>query len=93
MYNSAPAPSEVRKTSVAEFQETFSKNILKNLITKETNPIALHKPEKSVVTPVKPLERKEVETALSAQTKTLKEFKKELVDYVKLKHFKVSNSH
>lgn len=53
----------------------------------------LHKDELtarvSQITQAKPLERKEVEAALLAETKTLKQYKKELVDYVKLKRFKV----
>lgn len=53
----------------------------------------LHKDELtarvSQITTAKPLERKEVEAALLAETKTLKQYKKELVDYVKLKRFKV----
>jgi hypothetical protein len=55
--------------------------------------VRLHKDELtarvSQITPAKPLERKEVEAALLAETKTLKQYKKELVDYVKLKRFKV----
>lgn len=71
IYAAAPVPTEMRKTSVAEFQADFSKNVLKNLITNESSPVALHR-EKTLKDPVaKPLERKEVETAILAQTKTL----------------------
>lgn len=80
-----------RRLSVGNFAGEFSKNILKALITKDS--VTLHKKQSEVVYPIvqaKPLERKEVEQALALDTKLMSDHKKELVDYSKLKRFKVS---
>lgn len=46
--------------------------------------------KQDILVPIKPLERQEVEQALALDTKTMKDNKKKLCDYAKLKRFKVS---
>ena len=73
-------------TSIRDFKSMFSKQVLKSLVNKEENPVAMHKPN---------VQNKIQQQKLTAQTmldrtKTLKDHKKELIDFAKLKRFKVS---